>query len=186
VSIEVELKCRVRDPEAVTALLAARAPGEASMYRDAYYDFPDRRLERDGRREMRLRTVVRDDLVRYIWTFKAPALDADSIPELETDVADVRTAAAILAAIGMIETIAYTKECTNYRFDADGYPILATMVRLPETDGTFLEVETLVPEGADRTGARDVIRRVIADLGLGDQDLDPTYYIDLVAAARAS
>lgn len=46
----------------------------------------------------------------------------------------------------------------------------ATLVRVPELDGTFLELETLVEE-ADMTTALDDLRTVLAELGIAPEDL---------------
>jgi adenylate cyclase class 2 len=56
-------------------------------------------------------------------------------------------------------------------------------VRVPEIDGTFLEVETIVVE-EDITAALDDIRAVLADLGIGPEDLTRELYTDAVAARR--
>lgn len=61
--------------------------------------------------------------------------------------------------------------------------MLATLVRVPEIDGTFLEVETLVPE-ADLMAALDSIRAVLAGLGIGPEDLTRETYTGAVAARR--
>ena len=37
----------------------------------------------------------------------------------------------------------------NYRFTRDGRDLLATLVHVPELDGTFLEIETVVAETRD-------------------------------------
>jgi adenylate cyclase class 2 len=54
---------------------------------------------------------------------------------------------------------------------------------VPEIDGTFLEVETIVVE-EDVTAALDDIRAVLADLGIGPEDLTRELYTDAVAARR--
>lgn len=59
----------------------------------------------------------------------------------------------------------------------------ATLVRVPEIDGTFLEVETIVDEDAV-SAALDDIRAVLAELGIGSEDLTRELYTDAVAAQR--
>jgi adenylate cyclase class 2 len=54
--IEAELKALVTDPQALRAELDRLAAGEASTYRDTYYDTPARDLTADGR-ELRVRVV---------------------------------------------------------------------------------------------------------------------------------
>jgi adenylate cyclase class 2 len=182
--IEVELKARIADPATVAGRLRGLAESEPSTYADTYYDFPDRRLTNIGRQELRLRVIDKPDERKAVWTFKGAMLDAASTPEWETEVTDAQAADAILTGLGMTHLIEYTKRCENFRFTAHGHPIVATMVTVPEIEGTFLEVETLVPDGASRDEALKAIHSVLADLGLSEAVLDPTFYIDLVLARR--
>lgn len=185
-AIEVELKARVRDTESVLAHLKSRSDGRASTYRDTYYDYPDRRLGNAGRQELRIRVIEEDERTHAVWTFKGAMLDEASTPEYETDIAEPEAAQAILSQLGLEPVIAYTKHCVNFVFDRESYHVKATVVNVPELDGTFLEVETLVEDEADVGGARQVISDVLAALNLHEPDLEPTFYVDMVASQRAS
>jgi adenylate cyclase, class 2 len=182
--IEAELKARVHAPEQVMRQLDERATARVEVYRDTYYDRPDGSLEREGE-ELRIRTVHGADGTRTVLTYKGAAVDAESgsKPEHETRVEDVQAAHAILRGLGHVELIAFEKRCRNYDFEAHGREMIATLVRVPEIDGTFLEVETLVDE-ADVPGALDDIRAVLAELGIGTQDLTRETYTGAVAAQR--
>jgi adenylate cyclase class 2 len=182
--IEVELKAAIADPATVSAQLRGLAESEPSTYADTYYDFPDRRLTETGRQELRLRVIDKPNGRKAVWTFKGAMLDAASTPEWETEVADPQATDAILTGLGMTHLIEYTKRCENFKFTAHGHPIVATIVTVPEIEGTFLEIETLVPDGASRDDALKAIHGVLADLGLTKADLEPTFYIDLVLAHR--
>lgn len=184
--IEVELKAKVTNPAAVLGHLRQWADGDVSTYTDTYYDFEDHRLTRAGRKELRLRIVDRPSGRRALWTFKGAMLDHASTPEWETEIADPPAADAILTGLGLRPLISYTKRCENFRFTAHGRQILATLVTVPEINGTFLEVETLVPDGSARADALDAVRAVLTDLEIIDADLEPTFYIDLVLARRQS
>lgn len=182
--IEAELKARVHAPEAVMRLLDERAAARVEVYRDTYYDRPDGSLEKAGE-ELRVRTVHGAGGTRTVLTFKGAAVDEDSgsKPEHETAVEDAGQAHAILQGLGYVEVIAFEKRCRNYDFEARGRQLLATLVRVPELDGTFLEVETLVDE--DEVGAAlDDVRAVLADLGIGPEDLTRETYTGAVAAQR--
>jgi adenylate cyclase, class 2 len=183
--IEAELKARVRDPERARALLAARAAEEVSVYRDTYYDLPDRSL-RNGDRELRVRIIERGDTRRCLLTYKDAAVDASSgsRPEHETDIGEASVMDAILRALGYEPVIAFTKHCANFTFEAHGQRVQATVVRLPELADTFLEVETLVGDRGKVSAALDVIRRVLGDLGITDADLTTELYTDMVAEHR--
>lgn len=61
--------------------------------------------------------------------------------------------------------------------------MLATLVRVPELDGTFLELETLAEE-KDLAATRDDLRTVLAELGIGAEDLTRELYTDAVRGRR--
>ncbi|MFC7868006.1 class IV adenylate cyclase [Streptomyces murinus] len=182
--IEAELKARVHAPEAVMRQLDARAAARVEVYRDTYYDRPDGSLDKSDQ-ELRVRTVHGVDSTRTLLTFKDATADeaSGSKPEHETAVADGEAAHAILRGLGYVPVIAFEKRCRNYEFEARGRQLLATMVRVPEIDGTFLEVETHVAK-AELSAALDDIRAVLADLGIGPQDLTKETYTGAVAARR--
>ena len=69
-----------------------------------------------------------------------PAADAasGSKPEHETKVADAAVVDEILRALGLEHLVAFEKHCANYRFTAKARDMLATVVTVPEIDGTFV------------------------------------------------
>lgn len=182
--IEVELKARLRDPSAVRARLRSLGSGVDCTYRDTYYDWPDHRLDRAGRQELRLRVIENDRGGRCVLTLKGEPRNAVSTVELETEVSRADMADAILLALGLRRVIAYTKECQNFTLIRYGHGVLASVVHLPELGDTFIEVETLVFDAADVPAARDAVLQVLSDLDLEAGDLEPTFYVDLVAQAR--
>ncbi len=182
--IEAELKARVHAPEQVMRLLDELASARVEVYRDTYYDRPDGSLEKAGE-ELRVRTVHGADGTRTVLTYKGAPVDEESgsKPEHETRVDDADQAHAILRGLGHVELIAFEKRCRNYDFTARGRQMLATLVRVPEIDGTYLEVETLVDE-QDMAAALDDIRAVLAELGVTPKDLTRETYTAAVAAQR--
>ncbi|WP_344551894.1 class IV adenylate cyclase [Kitasatospora saccharophila] len=185
-AIEAELKARVHDPEGVLAALeAAYGPGRGEVYRDTYYDDPAGLLT-SGDRELRIRTVYGGGRTRTVLTYKGARVDeaSGSKPEHETGVDDPAAAHAILRGLGHLPRIAFEKHCRNYGFTADGRRLLATLVRVPEIDGTFLEVETSAADPADLPAALAVVRGVLHGLGITERDLTTELYTDAVAAAR--
>ncbi len=182
--IEAELKARVHAPEEVLRRLDERAEGRVEVYQDTYYDTADGALEaRDE--ELRLRTVHGPDETRTLLTYKGARVDEESAskPEHETRVEDAEAVHAMLHGLGYVPAVAFEKRCRNYSFEARGRQMLATLVRVPEVDGTFLELETLV-EAKDLTRALDDIREVLAELGIGPQDLTREQYTAAVKARR--
>ncbi|MER8183502.1 class IV adenylate cyclase [Kitasatospora sp. NPDC094015] len=185
-AIEAELKAVVRDPEAVMSGLEERhGPGRPEVYRDTYYDTPDGALD-NGDRELRIRTVHSADDTRTVLTYKGARVDeaSGSKPEAETKVEDADAAHDIVRGLGYMPVIAFEKRCRNYAFQYDGREMLATLVRVPEIDGTFLEVETIAKSGDDLGPALATVRAVLAGLGIGEDDLTTELYTDAVAAAR--
>jgi adenylate cyclase class 2 len=182
--IEAELKACVQHPEAVMAALEKRGTGRPEVYQDTYYDDPDGSLTA-GDRELRLRTVHGVDDTRSVLTYKGARVDAasGSKPEHETRVEDPEAVHAILCGLGYVVTIAFEKRCRNYDFTAGGRRMLATLVWVPEIDGHFLEVETLVGEDQVHAALGDV-RTVLAGLGIAEDDVTTDLYTDAVAARR--
>ncbi|MFC5749627.1 class IV adenylate cyclase [Actinomadura rugatobispora] len=171
----------MRDPEE----LRKRADEEPRVYRDTYYDRADGSFTGRGR-ELRVRVVEQGGTCQTILTYKEPAVDeaSGSKPEHETKVADAAVIDTVLRALGAIEYVRLTKDCANYRFNAHGRDMLATMVTVPELDGTFVELETLAIE-ADLSEALGAVRAVLAELGITDADLTTEQYTDAVLNARA-
>jgi adenylate cyclase class 2 len=182
--IEAELKARVHAPEAVMRQLDQLATARVEIYQDAYYDRPGGSLGKADQ-ELRVRTVHGADGMRTVLTFKGAAVDeaSGSKPEHETRVEDSQAVHAILQGLGYVPVIAFEKRCRNYDLEAHGRRMLATLVRVPEIGGTFLEVETLVDGGQVAAALAD-IRAVLADLGIGPEDLTRELYTDAVAAQR--
>ncbi|MEV7286338.1 class IV adenylate cyclase [Streptomyces sp. NPDC093252] len=181
--IEAELKARVHSPEAVMRRLEERAAARVEVYQDTYYDRPDRSLDMADE-ELRVRTVHGRDGTRTLLTFKGAAVDpaSGSKPEHETAV-DTDAAHAILRGLGYVPVVAFEKRCRNYDFEAHGRTMLATLVRVPEIDGTFLELETLVAE-SDVDAALSDVRAVLAALGIEQADLTRDTYTAAVTAQR--
>jgi adenylate cyclase class 2 len=182
--IEVELKAKVSDVDHVRAELERLAPGVDETYHDTYYDLPDETLTvRD--QELRVRTVTNDAGSRSLLTFKTAPVEAasGSRPEHETQMTDPAVADIVLKAVGAVELISFRKLCRNHRFEAEGRELLATLVEVPEIEGTYLEVETLAPTDDVEAGL-GTIRTVLATLGIGEVDLTTETYTGAVAAAR--
>lgn len=185
-AIEAELKAVVRDPEGVMRRLEdAHGPGRPEVYRDTYFDAPDGSLM-GADRELRIRTVHSADDTRTVLTYKSARVDeaSGSKPEAETRVDDADAAHEIVRGLGFVPRIAFEKRCRNYSFEQDGRKLLATLVRVPEIDGTFLEVETVATAESDLATALAVVRSVLGELGIDGADLTTEQYTDAVAAAR--
>jgi adenylate cyclase, class 2 len=184
--IEAELKARVRDPDALHEQLRGLTAAEHSIYRDTYYDRPDRDLTATGR-ELRLRIVDTSGQRQSLLTYKEAAVDAasGSKPEHETRVENPAAIDVLLRGLGLEHLVAFEKHCTNYRFTVEGRDMLATVVTVPEIDGTFIELEVMTgPDGTDAALAS--IRSVLTRLGITSDDLTTEQYTDAVMRSRQS
>lgn len=184
-SVEAELTAIVRDPDRVRAELAKRADPEHSVYSDIYFDRPDQSMDAAGY-ELRIRTITTGDTSRVLVTYKEPPVEGGqgSKPEHETAVGDPYVLHTIFTGLGLVEMIAFEKQCDNYRFIEQGRELLATVVQIPELDGQlFIELETTT-EPSDVPAALRVVRAVLAGLGVTDDDLSSESYTDRVAARR--
>lgn len=182
--IEAELKARLIDPEPARAALDRKSVAEKATYHDTYYDTADGQLEKDGR-ELRLRTVKSAAAARHFLTFKEAAVDeaSGSKPEYETTVDTPSAVAHMVEALGYGPAIELTKECENYRFTVDGREFLATVVRVPDVDGTWLEMETMA-EHDDVGTALAAVRLLMIEVGVDDDQLTTELYTDVVREAR--
>ncbi|MGI8311600.1 class IV adenylate cyclase [Saccharopolyspora hattusasensis] len=183
-AVEAELKARVSDPETVRERLRQRAEEQVQTYRDRYFDWPSGSLDGQGY-EVRLRVAETATTSTTLLTFKEPPVHySGSKPENETTLADAEPVAALLATLGLVEYIAFEKHCRNFRFTERGRDVLATLVHVPELDGTFIEVETIVADETDITAGLDAVRAVLDSLGITNDDLTTEKYTDAVAARR--
>ncbi|MCC9306956.1 class IV adenylate cyclase [Kitasatospora sp. RB6PN24] len=185
-AIEAELKAVVRDPEGVMETLEKTyGPGRPEVYKDTYYDTAGGALGA-GDRELRIRTVHSADDTRTVLTYKGARVDevSGSKPEHETRVEDAAEAHAILRGLGYTPAIQFEKRCRNYTVAAGTRRFLATLVRVPELNGTFIELETSAETEAELPEALAAVRSLLTDLGIADEDFTAELYTDAVAAAR--
>ncbi|WP_063047840.1 class IV adenylate cyclase [Nocardia pseudovaccinii] len=183
--IEAEYKARLSDPEAVRERLRSFGAAEEVRYQDAYFDTADRALN-EADCELRLRTITAvGGEQQHLLTFKDAAVEEStrSKPEYETHVSDRKAMADIVARLGYGPFIAFTKQCENFRFNWAGRDIVATVVTVPEIDGTFLELETQVEEDGISDALRD-LRSVLAELGVSLDELTTEVYTNAVAESR--
>lgn len=184
-SIEAGLKARLSDPQAVRHRLHALAPAVMEVYRDTYFERPGAGFGPEGC-ELRIRTVESANGVHHVLTFKEPPVHAASRskPEYQTSVDDSATAVHILTGLGFDAVLSFIKQCASYRLTRGGREFLATVVTVPELEGTYLEVGSLT-EASEVAGVLDEIRELLRDLGVRDDELTAGTYNAAVRAARS-
>lgn len=174
----------------LTARLALKSPGENSARLAVFPARQGRALQEgviglDGfRLDFRVGGTIAGVGAVPLRSGDPDADDASgSKPWHETRVEDPDSVHAMLRDLGYVVTIAFEKRCRNYDITAAGRRMLATLVRVPEIDGHFLEVETIVDED-QVTAALNDIRAVLAELGIAEDDLTTEQYTDAIAARR--
>ena len=183
-SIEAEIKAHVRDAADLHARLRQWSDPEVAVYSDVYLDRGGALAADD--RELRVRRVRVDDDTTTLLTYKGEVVDAGSgsKTEVETAVADADALIDIVKALGYEAVVAFDKHCTNYRFTRGDRSMLATVVEVPQIEGTFIEVESLVPDSDDVGVALDAIRDVLDDLGITRADETRDTYTGAVLTAE--
>ncbi|HEX3779506.1 MAG TPA: class IV adenylate cyclase [Pseudonocardiaceae bacterium] len=183
-AVEAELKALVREPDAVAEKLRDLADEQPETYRDVYFDRAGGGLT-EADQELRVREIESKSGTRSLLTFKDAAVDkaSDSKPEYETAVENAATMREIFGYLGYEVLVRLTKSCRNYRFEAHGRPMLATLVTVPEVDDTFIELETQA-EYDDVGSALDDVRAVLTDLGIDEADLTTEKYTATVRRVR--
>ncbi|WP_084520502.1 class IV adenylate cyclase [Nocardia mexicana] len=183
--IEAEYKVRLADPAAVRKQLAVRSEPDYVVYSDTYVDTADRALAAADQ-EFRLRTIDGASGTTHLLTFKDAAVDdaTGSKPEYETVVGDREAMNRIVSMLGYRPVISFTKRCENYRFQAARRQMLATIVTVPEIDGTFLELETSAADTESLPDALQDLRLVLDELGITADQYTTELYTDAVARSR--
>lgn len=168
---ETEVKFRVADRGALESKLRrlGGVPGPSALERDVLLDDPNGSLRRRG-----VAVRIRETAGTAFLTFKGPKevrAGVRSRVELETEVGDARTVAALLAELGLQPVFRYEKRRTPWRFDEPERPLVV----IDETPiGLFAEIE----------GDEDAIRELAADLGAGESEFLAESYAALYFAAR--
>ena len=93
---------------------------------------------------------------------------------------------ATLSGLGYVPAISFQKRCRNYEFSSHGRSLLATLVQVPEIEGKFLEIETMVQEENELAAALADVRAVMGELGIREDDFTTELYTEAVADRRDS
>ena len=194
--IEVELKARIADREAVRARVAAFALPEGPVDKlDAYWHGPDWRLAR-GKKGFR----VRAEAGRSVVTFKNKSSDGgiEINRESEFGISDPEVFAEFALRLGCERF--YSKRKRGERFVVDPCERAAACgddpacacrgaatIEIVAVDGLgdFIEIEVLLPDDdpASIALAQGEIRGLLARSGVGPECIEPRYYSELLMEA---
>ncbi len=175
--MEIELKARLREPEAVHARVASFARFMRDFDKaDEYWHGPDWRFSR-GTKGFRLRRDGEKALV----TFKEKRNDGgiEINRETEFEVSDADAFDALVKRIGCEPF--YTKRKTGKAYDYDGCTVeIVDVAGL----GTYIEIEHLLPrdDPAEIAVAQGGLRAILAMAGVPDGDIEGRSYSELILA----
>lgn len=183
---EVELKAVIKNKEEVLSLLGKLDPSkrENVIYHDTYFDSIDKGLT-NKERELRVRKISNSD-TKIVLTYKGEPFDkiSKSKPEYEVIVDNHDNILNILKFLGFQIDIEFSKDCLNLSFEFNDYNILATLVKIPELDLEFIEIETIVNDKNQIASAMENLYSLIEYLKIDKIDLTSKYYTELVREAR--
>jgi len=163
----VEIKARVRDVSAVQARAEALsdAPAVALEQEDTFFNVPD------GRLKLRVFPDGKGELIAY----RRP----DAVGPKTSEYFVYRTAhpetlkTLLMCALGIRGVVRKRRLL---------YLVGQTRIHLDEVEGlgAFLELEVVLADDQPEAEGEAVARRLLADLGIRDEDLMSGAYIDLL------
>lgn len=180
--LEVELKAALLPEQAdvLPNVLAALhfAEQAAVQETDIYFNAPDRDFRKTDE-ALRLRTVITlpEGTAQTLVTYKGAKLDKTSSTrrELETAVENFETMRSLFCALGYHPVFTVTKKRRSFTCGAK-------TVCLDRVDGLgdFMELESVLPDGADRETAVQELLALLDTLGVSREALTRKSYLELL------
>ena len=192
--IEVELKARVRDRAAVEAAVAAFArPVGKVEKRDAYWHGPDWRLNR-GARGFRIRSegpaaFGAGSGATSVVTFKTKRSEGgiEINREREFQVSDPEAFIEFALRLGCEPFYDKSKSGLAFKAASPGACPEEITIEIIEVAGLgdFIEIEAILEDEdpARLALAQGEIRAILARAGLGEGDIEPRFYSELLMEA---
>ena len=179
-SIEVELKLKIRDKAEVSAALKQLGFTETELvvetdtyYTAAHHDFAA--LDE----ALRIRSIenLHTKEQSAVITYKGAKLDQTSMTrkELETEIGDAETGREILEHIGFVPVPPVEKQRQYWKNGT-----ITACVDNVKGLGDYLELEILADEEAQRVEALEQLERIMTQLGYCMQDTTRTSYISML------
>lgn len=195
--MEVEIKAWVDDPAALRALLAGRYPhGGSFVKEDVYYRLPAAETHGAGSPraieaaqpssgssaiEFRLRVEEHES---FVTAKRKTVVDGVEInEEIEFTVSEARAFEQFAGYLGAAVFARKRKVGDRYRA-GEATIELAHVDRL----GDFVEIERLIEEAgpAEIDAANRDVRSLLKEIGIGEDKIEPRYYIDMLAQLERS
>lgn len=185
--LEVEIKASLQGVSLSRLYAAVEADWKpcrgAVRETDLYFNGNDRDFRRSDE-ALRLRSLTDAGTgrpIETVLTYKGPKQDSvsNTRPEYETSVGDGPTARKLLTALGYREV--FTVDKLRREYALDGITLcLDTVTGL----GEFLELELLVPDGAEREPAVARLLQVLEGLGVPADHLTRKSYLEMLMARQ--
>ncbi|MBN1219214.1 MAG: class IV adenylate cyclase [Anaerolineae bacterium] len=176
-TFEVELKARLRQPEAVEKQIAGLGAFVGEIYKEDVY------FKRQGDTALipTDRYRLRREGPKAVVTFKQ-MVTADNVEvndEVEFEVSDVYAFFRFTDRFGFEPFVVKRKKSRVYR-------IGRANIELNEVEhlGHFVEIEILCDHEADIPAAQTELTRLLGALGLTEADLEPRRYLALIQQAH--
>ena len=163
----VEIKARVHDIDTVRARAAALsdAPAVVLEQEDTFFNVPE------GRLKLRVFPDGKGELIAY----RRPDSAGPKMSEYFLyRTADPKSLSGLLAAALGIRGVVRKRRLL--------YVVGRTRIHLDEVEGlgAFLELEVVLADGEEEAEGEVIARRLLADLGVRDEDRVAKAYIDLL------
>lgn len=164
----VEIKARVRDPQALRARVEQISDGPAQLLEqeDTFFHVPE------GRLKLRVLAADRGELIYY----RRPDLEGPKVSDYffarTADPASLRQVLSL--ALGVRGVVRKRRWL---------YFVGRTRIHLDEVEGLghFLEFEVMLADGEDPARGEEEARGLLARLGVAQEDLLAGAYIDLLS-----
>jgi predicted adenylyl cyclase CyaB len=171
VAINVEVKARVRDWQELRQRAASlsRTPAQEMRQRDVFF------VTVRGRLKLRVLAPDRGQLVYYERVdLPGPKPSRYLISEVDDPGSMEAVLSASLGVRGVVSKVRLL------------YLVGHTRIHLDQVEGLgrFLELEAMMSPGQSAAEGEQIVSELLAELGIGDDDLIDVAYIDLLEASK--
>lgn len=186
---EVEIKARLQpgQDQEIEDWLCLNYNGrfENCIYHDTYFDTRNHNLTAQEK-ELRLRKITGENQNCLVLTYKDPPFDSvtRSKAERQIKVDSYHETLAFIKGLGMVEDIAFEKQCNTCSINYSSYQVEISLVYVSEINERFIELEILISDAEAIREAMDALYELALLLKIDPQQVTNEYYTDLVRSAR--
>ncbi len=191
--IEVEIKVRILDPEAIRNNFRQKGGiYKLSLeHEDIYFNMPEGLRDfKESDEALRLRKSIAfnesDDSIGkktdFYLTYKGKKLDnsTKTREEIEIKIEDIEKTKKLLKILGFQEILTIKKERELYEFKLKSYHIEALIDYIPTLKQYFIEVECLLEASDNYESSRDVLFEFLNLFGIKKEESIRKSYLELI------